>query len=61
MKCNRNTINRLKRAQGQMNGTLKMMEENRSCEDIVIQLRATRASIDKVIALITTDNLILIH
>ena len=50
-------MNRLKRAQGQMNGILKMMEDERSCEDIVTQLRATRSSIDKIIALITTENL----
>ncbi|HHX52530.1 MAG TPA: metal-sensing transcriptional repressor [Erysipelothrix sp.] len=57
MKCDRKTMNRLKRAQGQMNGILKMMEDERSCEDIVTQLRATRSSIDKIIALITTENL----
>ena len=57
MKCDRKTVNRLKRAQGQMNGILKMMEDERSCEDIVTQLRATRSSIDKIIALITTENL----
>ena len=57
MKCDRKTMNRLKRAQGQMNGILKMMEDERRCEDIVTQLRATRSSIDKIIALITTENL----
>ena len=57
MKCDRKMMNRLKRAQGQMNGILKMMEDERSCEDIVTQLRATRSSIDKIIALITTENL----
>lgn len=57
MKCDRKTMNRLKRTQGQMNGILKMMEDERSCEDIVTQLRATRSSIDKIIALITTENL----
>ena len=57
MKCDRKTMNRLKRAQGQMNGILKMMEDERSCEDIVTQLRATRSSNDKIIALITTENL----
>lgn len=57
MKCNRNTMNRMKRAQGQMSGILKMMEDERSCEEIVMQLRATRSSIDKIIALITAENL----
>lgn len=58
MKCNKSTLNRMKRTQGQMNGILNMMEDERSCEDIVMQLRAVRSSIDKVIALITAENLI---
>ena len=57
MKCNPKLLNRIKRTHGQMNGVLKMMEEERSCEDIVTQLSAIRSSIDKTIALMTTENL----
>ncbi len=57
MKCSPEIQNRLKRAQGQMAGVLKMMEDERSCNDVVTQLSAIRSSIDKTIALMTTENL----
>lgn len=57
MKCSPEIQNRLKRAQGQMSGVLKMMEDERSCNDVVTQLSAIRSSIDKTIALMTTENL----
>ena len=31
-------INRIKRAQGQLGGVLRMLEEGRECEDVVTQL-----------------------
>lgn len=58
MKCSPEIQNRLKRAQGQMAGVLSMMEDERSCNDVVTQLSAIRSSIDKTIALMTTENLI---
>ena len=36
-------INRLKRAQGQIGGVLRMIEEGRDCKDVVSQLAASRA------------------
>jgi CsoR family transcriptional regulator, copper-sensing transcriptional repressor len=57
MKCSPELQNRLKRAQGQMAGVLSMMEDERSCNDVVTQLSAIRSSIDKTIALMTTENL----
>ena len=58
MKCSPELQNRLKRAQGQMAGVLSMMEDERSCNDVVTQLSAIRSSIDKTITLMTTENLI---
>ena len=58
MKCSPELQNRLKRVQGQMAGVLSMMEDERSCNDVVTQLSAIRSSIDKTIALMTTENLI---
>lgn len=57
MKCSPELRNRLKRAQGQMAGVLSMMDDERSCNDVVTQLSAIRSSIDKTIALMTTENL----
>jgi len=58
MKCDVTLKNRLKRAQGQMQGVLSMMESEATCQDLTIQLKAIRSSIDKTIHLLTTQNLI---
>ena len=50
-------ITRLKRSEGQLRGIQKMMEEERDCVDIITQLTAVRSSIDRVIELIITENL----
>ena len=40
-------INRLKRAQGQLGGVLRMIEEGRDCEDVVTQLAAVNRALDR--------------
>ncbi len=40
-------VNRLKRAQGQLAGVLRMMEEGRDCEDVVTQLAAVSRALDR--------------
>ena len=40
-------INRIKRAQGQLAGVLKMLEEGRDCEDVVTQLAAVSKALDR--------------
>jgi DNA-binding FrmR family transcriptional regulator len=40
-------INRLKRAQGQLAGVLRMLEEGRECEDVVTQLSAVSKALDR--------------
>ena len=40
-------INRIKRAQGQLTGVLRMMEEGRNCEDVVTQLAAVSRALDR--------------
>lgn len=40
-------VNRLKRAQGQLAGVLRMLEENRDCEDIVTQVAAVSRALDR--------------
>jgi len=40
-------INRIKRAQGQLNGILRMLEEGRECEDVVPQLAAVSKALDR--------------
>lgn len=50
-------INRVNRAEGQLRGIVKMMEEERECRDVVIQLAAVKASVEKIIHVIVTENL----
>lgn len=40
-------VNRLKRARGQLDGVLAMIEEGRPCEDVVMQLAAVSKALDR--------------
>lgn len=41
-------IRRLKRIEGQVRGVQRMLDEDRYCVDVLVQLAAIRAGIDKV-------------
>lgn len=41
-------INRLKRIEGQVKGIQRMVDEDKCCEDIMIQISAIRSAINKV-------------
>ena len=41
------TINRLKRAQGQLGAVIRMLEEGRDCKDTVTQLAAVSKALDR--------------
>lgn len=43
----RPVINRLRRAQGQLAGVVRMLEEERDCADVVTQLAAVSKALDK--------------
>lgn len=40
-------VNRLRRAQGQLAGVLRMLEDERDCADVVTQLAAVSRALDK--------------
>jgi DNA-binding FrmR family transcriptional regulator len=40
-------VKRLRRAQGQIGGVLRMIEEGRDCEDIVTQVAAVSRALDR--------------
>lgn len=40
-------VNRIKRAQGQLAGVVRMLEEGRDCEDVVTQLAAVSKALDR--------------
>lgn len=41
------TVKRLKRAQGQLGGVIRMLEEGRDCREVVTQLAAVSRAIDR--------------
>ena len=48
-------VKRLRRAQGQIGGVLRMIAEGRDCEDIVTQLSAASRALDRAgVAIIST-------
>jgi len=40
-------VNRLRRAQGQIGGVLRMIEEGRDCKDVITQLAAVNHALDR--------------
>jgi DNA-binding FrmR family transcriptional regulator len=47
---------RLRRAEGQVAGAVRMIDEGRACEDVVTQLMAARAAIDHAAAALVADH-----
>ncbi|MFS8523793.1 MAG: metal-sensitive transcriptional regulator [Limnochordales bacterium] len=50
-------VARLRRIEGQARGIQRMLEEGRSCEDIVTQLSALRNAVEKVATHVILENL----
>lgn len=48
---------RLARAEGQIRGISRMIEEQRSCEDVVTQLLAVRTAIERIATEIITTHI----
>lgn len=49
---------RLKKADGQLNAVLRMMEEQKDCKEVITQLSAVRSAIDRAIGIIVAENLV---
>ncbi|CAC7928941.1 metal-sensitive transcriptional repressor family protein [Staphylococcus aureus] len=58
MTYDKKVINRINRIQGQLNGVVKMMEEEKDCKDIITQLSASKGSIQRLMGIIISENLI---
>ena len=50
-------INRINRITGQMNGVKRMIEEDRYCDDVLIQLAAIEKSIKSLATVILEDHM----
>ncbi|MBO0846825.1 MAG: metal-sensitive transcriptional regulator [Nocardioides sp.] len=40
-------VNRIRRARGQLDGIIRMLEDGRTCEDVVTQLAAVSKALDR--------------
>ena len=58
MEYNKKMINRIHRIQGQLNGVIKMMEEEKNCKDVISQLSASKSSIQRLMGIIISENLV---
>ena len=50
-------INRLSRVEGHIRGIIKMVEEGKNCEDIIIQVSAVQSALKNISILILQDHL----
>jgi DNA-binding FrmR family transcriptional regulator len=50
-------ISRLHRAEGQLRGVAAMIEEGRTCADVVVQLAAVGRAVDRLALALVTANL----
>lgn len=57
MDYNDSVKNRLRRVEGQVRGVLQMMEQGKSCKDVVTQLSAIRSAVDRVIMYAVGENM----
>ncbi|ETY72902.1 metal-sensitive transcriptional regulator [Lactiplantibacillus fabifermentans] len=48
---------RLKRSAGQLDGVLRMMAEDRPCDEVLVQLSAVKSSVDKAMKLVIARNI----
>lgn len=51
------TVARLRRIEGQVKGIQRMLEEGRPCEDVITQIMAARAALDKVALTVMAEHM----
>jgi CsoR family transcriptional regulator, copper-sensing transcriptional repressor len=56
-KQRKNVRDRLVRAEGHLHGIIKMIDEEKECPDILIQIAAVKAALNKAGAIILEDHL----
>ena len=50
-------INRLKRIEGQVRGLMKMVNENKSCEEVLIQISSVKSALHKTGQVVLEEHL----
>lgn len=49
--------NRVKRVEGQVKAIYRMMEEEKDCKELVIQMTAARNALDRILGVVVSSNL----
>ncbi|WP_026688550.1 metal-sensitive transcriptional regulator [Alteribacter aurantiacus] len=57
MEYNDKMKHRVKRIEGQVKAILRMMEEEKDCKDLIVQMSAARNAMDRTIGLVVSTNL----
>ena len=53
----RQVVNRLSRVEGHIRGIKMMVQENRACPDVLVQIAAVRGALDRVARIILDEHL----
>lgn len=48
---------RLRRIEGQVRGVINMMDQGKTCKDVVTQLSAIRSAVDRVVLYVVGENM----
>ena len=56
-KNRKNVADRLSKIEGHVRGIRNMVEEDRTCSDVLIQIAAVRSAIDKVAQIVLEDHM----
>jgi len=56
-KTRKDVADRLSRIEGHVRGIKKMVEEDRGCSDLLLQIAAVRSALDKVAQIVIEDHL----
>lgn len=48
---------RLKRSRGQLEAVMRMMDEGKPCDEVLMQLSAVKSSVDKAMKLVIAQNI----
>ncbi|ERN54716.1 metal-sensitive transcriptional regulator [Alkalihalophilus marmarensis] len=57
MEYSQDMKNRLKRIEGQVRGILRLMEEEKDCKNVIIQMSAVKSATDRAMAYIIAKNM----
>lgn len=50
-------ISRLKRSRGQLDAVMRMMDDDKPCDQVLMQLSAVKSSVDKAMKLVIAQNI----